>query len=83
MFTGWFCVVEQFFFRNVICIGAPRIYEFIKSYCSNLRTILLDFDKRFHNFFGPSDFCWYNLFNNHFYFEDGKKAFLKFLQLDG
>lgn len=66
----------------MICIGTPKIHEHIKNNCQTMTSILLDFDKRFHNFFGPLEFCWYNIFNNHFYFDEAKAVFHDFLQMD-
>nr|CAH7721362.1 unnamed protein product [Callosobruchus chinensis] len=66
--------------RNVICIGTPRIHEHIQSNCQDMSSILLDFDKRFHNFFGPLQFCWYNLFNHHFFLPDAKMVFDDYLK---
>lgn len=44
-----------------------------------MSSILLDLDDRFHNFFGPLEFCWYNMFNNHFFFEEARNVFNDFL----
>ncbi|VEN51993.1 unnamed protein product [Callosobruchus maculatus] len=66
--------------RNVICIGTPRIHEHIQSNCQSMSSILLDFDKRFHNFFGPLQYCWYNLFNHHFFLPDAKTVFDDYLK---
>ncbi|CAG9773825.1 unnamed protein product [Ceutorhynchus assimilis] len=67
-------------YKHVICIGTPRIHEYIQSNVKTLSSILLDIDDRFHNFFGPLDFCWYNSFNNHFFFEEAKQVFEDFLK---
>ncbi|CAG9865183.1 unnamed protein product [Phyllotreta striolata] len=69
-------------YRNVICIGAPRIHECIKNNHPNLSSILLDIDKRYHNFSSPLEYCWYNMFNHHFFFTEAKDVFETFLQTD-
>ncbi|XP_028141323.1 rRNA N6-adenosine-methyltransferase ZCCHC4 [Diabrotica virgifera virgifera] len=76
-------IFKELGYRNVICIGTPRIHEYIQSNCDQMSSILLDIDKRFHNFFGPLQFCWYNMFNNHFFFKEAKDVFIDFLQSDG
>ncbi|XP_011165314.2 rRNA N6-adenosine-methyltransferase ZCCHC4 [Solenopsis invicta] len=54
--------------KQILCIGTPRIHEYIiEHYTDRISSLLLDFDGRFHNFFGPLEFCWYNLFNHHFF----------------
>ncbi|XP_034940020.1 rRNA N6-adenosine-methyltransferase ZCCHC4 [Chelonus insularis] len=66
--------------KHVLCIGAPRIHEFLtQHYKEQVSSLLLDFDKRFHNFFGPLEYCWYNLFNNYFFKNESKQVFKDFL----
>lgn len=54
----------------VICIGTPSIFEELnKDCCDNFEVILLDIDHRlamFHN-----KFCHYNMFNHHFFDQEG------------
>ncbi|XP_014216966.1 zinc finger CCHC domain-containing protein 4 [Copidosoma floridanum] len=70
--------------KNVLCIGAPRIHEHITNHLGdNMSSLLLDFDGRFHNFFGPLNYCWYNLFNHHFFHDDSEDVFKDFLTQDG
>ncbi|XP_060521921.1 rRNA N6-adenosine-methyltransferase ZCCHC4 [Cylas formicarius] len=76
-------ILKQLKFEYVICIGTPRIHERIGSEPSLMKSILLDFDSRFHNFFGPSQFCWYNFFNHHFFFKNSKSVFGEFLRSTG
>lgn len=47
-----------------------------------MKSLLLDFDKRYHNFFSPKEYCWYNLFNNYFFFSKKKKVLTDFLKLN-
>ncbi|XP_011871989.1 PREDICTED: zinc finger CCHC domain-containing protein 4 isoform X2 [Vollenhovia emeryi] len=66
--------------KQIICIGAPRIHEcIIERHANKISSLLLDFDGRFHNFFGPLDYCWYNLFNHHFFHNDAVGVFEDFL----
>ncbi|KAJ8932230.1 hypothetical protein NQ314_014823 [Rhamnusium bicolor] len=67
-------------YKNVICIGTPRIHEYIRSSCEDMNSILLDIDCRFHNFFGPLEYCWYNMFNDYFFFNEAKTVFEDFLK---
>ncbi|CAG9817666.1 unnamed protein product [Phaedon cochleariae] len=71
---------ERLGYRHIICVGTPRIHEHLQNHCSNLTSILLDMDKRFHSFFGPQQYCWYNMFNHHFFFEEARDVFRNFLQ---
>ncbi|XP_044758555.1 rRNA N6-adenosine-methyltransferase ZCCHC4 [Coccinella septempunctata] len=67
--------------KNIICIGTPRIFEYINSDISlGMNAILLEFDSRYHSFFGPLQFSWFNLFNNHFFKEEGRAVFKDFLK---
>lgn len=67
----------------MICIGTPRIHEFILDQCPHMSSILLDFDSRYHNFYGPLEFCWYNVFNNHFFLPEAREVFENFIQSSG
>ncbi|KAK0164843.1 hypothetical protein PV328_003415 [Microctonus aethiopoides] len=70
--------------KSVLCIGAPRIYEYINEHYENkISSLLLDFDGRYHNFFGPLSYCWYNLFNHHFFNSEGQEVFKDFLMQNG
>ncbi|XP_011303418.1 zinc finger CCHC domain-containing protein 4 [Fopius arisanus] len=68
--------------KHVLCIGAPRIHEYISKNHEEMTSLLLDFDGRYHNFFGPLSFCWYNLFNHHFFSEEAREVFRDFLTQD-
>ncbi|XP_014485981.1 PREDICTED: zinc finger CCHC domain-containing protein 4 [Dinoponera quadriceps] len=66
--------------KQVLCVGTPRIHEYISEYHTDkISSLLLDLDGRFHNFFGPLDYCWYNLFNHHFFNKDAINVFKDFL----
>lgn len=58
--------MDMLYFRKVICIGAPRLHEYLKNN-TKIDSILLDFDKRFHQFYSKEEYCWYNMFNHHFF----------------
>lgn len=63
-------------FNKVLCIGCPRIHEAVvsekKSSGHLIQSLLLDIDHRYGMFFGPDQFCRYNMFNHHFF--DGEKS---------
>ncbi|XP_012280842.1 zinc finger CCHC domain-containing protein 4 [Orussus abietinus] len=66
--------------KHVLCIGTPRVHEYISENLQNeMSSLLLDIDGRFHNFFGPLNYCWYNLFNHHFFREEAEIVFQDFL----
>ncbi|XP_015176615.1 PREDICTED: zinc finger CCHC domain-containing protein 4 [Polistes dominula] len=66
--------------KQVLCIGAPRIHEYISQIFSDqIWSLLLDIDGRFHNFFSPMNYAWYNLFNHYFFNDDGKLLLKDFL----
>lgn len=68
--------------NKIICIGSPRLHEFLKNNYQELgiKSILLDLDKRFFSFYGPDEFCWYNMFNHWFF--NSSDPFMKFLKED-
>ncbi|KAB0368402.1 hypothetical protein FD755_020168 [Muntiacus reevesi] len=64
-------------FRRVLCVGTPRLHELIRlkesgDKKSNIRSLLLDIDFRYSQFYMEDSFCHYNMFNHHFF--DGKAA---------
>ncbi|XP_029034666.2 rRNA N6-adenosine-methyltransferase ZCCHC4 [Osmia bicornis bicornis] len=66
--------------KQVLCICAPKIHEYIsEKYENTMSSLLLDFDGRFHNFFGPLNYCWYNLLNNHFFNKGATYVFKDFV----
>lgn len=71
--------------RSVLCIGAPRIHEFVRdTYSSDMKSMLLDFDHRHHQFYGEKEFSWFNAFNCHWFWgEEGEKATLEFMHQAG
>ncbi|XP_003773389.1 rRNA N6-adenosine-methyltransferase ZCCHC4 [Sarcophilus harrisii] len=75
-------------FRKVLCVGTPRLHELIRLKASgdkesDVKSLLLDIDFRYSQFYTEESFCHYNMFNHHFF--DGKAGFetcRKFLQED-
>ncbi|XP_047421760.1 rRNA N6-adenosine-methyltransferase ZCCHC4 isoform X2 [Sciurus carolinensis] len=64
-------------FRRVLCVGTPRLHELIRltepgDKKSNIKSLLLDIDFRYSQFYVEDSFCHYNMFNHHFF--DGKAA---------
>ncbi|XP_036850675.2 rRNA N(6)-adenosine-methyltransferase ZCCHC4 isoform X2 [Manis javanica] len=62
-------------FRRVLCVGTPRLHELIRlkasgDKMSNIKSLLLDIDFRYSQFYMEDSFCHYNMFNHHFF--DGK-----------
>lgn len=70
----------MFIFSKIICIGAPRLHEYLRFHYDRLKikSILLDFDQRYKQFYSPDEFLMYNMFNHYFF--DGDNAELKFEQ---
>ncbi|XP_014291204.1 rRNA N6-adenosine-methyltransferase ZCCHC4 isoform X1 [Halyomorpha halys] len=66
--------------ESVLCIGAPTIYEQLRN--KNFKSLLLDIDYRFHWFYDSQEFCWFNMFNCHFFSEEesSKQLLLQNLQ---
>ncbi|XP_022917027.2 rRNA N(6)-adenosine-methyltransferase ZCCHC4 [Onthophagus taurus] len=72
-------VLKDLNVKNVLCVGTPRIHEFILTGNLNKNSLLLDFDKRYHNFYDIDQFCWYNMFNHHFFLKS-KRVFNEFIK---
>lgn len=66
-------ILENLNISKIVCIGAPRLHDFIRSKKPQLTSILLDIDNRFQAFNGDAEFIQYNMFNNHYYNNDQKK----------
>ncbi|XP_053921669.1 rRNA N6-adenosine-methyltransferase ZCCHC4 [Cuculus canorus] len=59
-------------FRRVLSVGTPRLHEMIQSKDSQeedfrVRSLLLDIDFRYSQFYTEDEFCHYNMFNHHFF----------------
>nr|XP_057934203.1 rRNA N6-adenosine-methyltransferase ZCCHC4 isoform X2 [Doryrhamphus excisus] len=70
-------------YRKVLCVGTPRLHELIK--VGNLETwkskplksLLLDIDFRYAQFYTQDEFCHYNMFNHHFFGSEAPSAVLQ------
>ncbi|KAG5676670.1 hypothetical protein PVAND_006488 [Polypedilum vanderplanki] len=51
--------------KKIICMGTPRLHDFIRTQNCNAQSILLDIDERFQAFY-PEEFICYNMLNNYF-----------------
>jgi Probable N6-adenine methyltransferase len=73
-------IFESLRLTKIICLGAPRLHDYIRSKKPEIQSILLDIDDRFQVFNRPDDFIRYNMFNN-FFFDgsDEEKKFGNFL----
>ncbi|XP_048365311.1 rRNA N6-adenosine-methyltransferase ZCCHC4 [Sphaerodactylus townsendi] len=75
-------------FNRVLCIGTPRLHELIKLQSSQvpknpIRSLLLDIDFRYSQFYTEEEFCHYNMFNHYFFGgEAAHDTCQKFLQRD-
>jgi Probable N6-adenine methyltransferase len=68
--------------NKVVCIGAPRLHEFLKNQCG-IKSVLLDIDQRFRWFNDEKTYFHYNMFNDHFFDgEASRNAFEEFLKED-
>ncbi|XP_019555251.3 rRNA N6-adenosine-methyltransferase ZCCHC4 isoform X3 [Aedes albopictus] len=64
-------MLKQVKITKVICLGAPRLHEHLLVK-TDIKSLLLDIDRRFHWFYDQSQYVSYNMFN-HFFF-GGEKA---------
>ncbi|XP_032229793.2 rRNA N6-adenosine-methyltransferase ZCCHC4 [Nematostella vectensis] len=76
--------IKKLEFKKVLCLGTPRIHGMIQCTTeaeSSLDSLLLDIDHRYGMFNLPSKFCWYNMFNHHFFNNNkSEQQFNKFLE---
>lgn len=66
-------------FSHLLCLGTPRIHE-IFSTGKKPKTMLLDLDDRFIQFYPPTVFQHYNMASNFFFEEEGEKYLRMFLK---
>ncbi|KAM8939527.1 rRNA N(6)-adenosine-methyltransferase ZCCHC4 [Pelodytes ibericus] len=72
----------------VLCVGTPRLHEFIRTNCfeekaPRIKSLLLDIDFRYSQFYSEEEFCHYNMFNHHFFGGEASRSICqKFLQED-
>uniref|UniRef100_V5IE45 GRF-type domain-containing protein n=1 Tax=Ixodes ricinus TaxID=34613 RepID=V5IE45_IXORI len=60
-------LLEQQHFESVICVGTPSIHEHLRESRPQLPSILLDIEQTYEQFYGPSEFAWFNMFNGFFF----------------
>ncbi|KAG8538210.1 hypothetical protein GDO81_023100, partial [Engystomops pustulosus] len=77
-------------YKRVLCVGTPRLHEWIRSKSSleesqrKVKSLLLDIDFRYSQFYGEDEFGHYNMFNHHFFGgEAAHNMCQKFLREDG
>ncbi|KAL0276919.1 UNVERIFIED_CONTAM: hypothetical protein PYX00_004381 [Menopon gallinae] len=58
-------VLSRLGMERILCIGAPRIHEYVLNECKDeFQSMLLDIDLKYYNFYSEKEFIWYNMFNN-------------------
>lgn len=76
---GFLCsIFEGLKLIKIVCMGAPRLHEYIKARKPNMKSILLDIDSRFKSFNDNEHFVRYNMFNDYFF--DGPENKLKLIE---
>uniref|UniRef100_A0A3Q3AXK3 rRNA N(6)-adenosine-methyltransferase ZCCHC4 n=1 Tax=Kryptolebias marmoratus TaxID=37003 RepID=A0A3Q3AXK3_KRYMA len=68
-------------YGKVLCVGAPRLQELIKlrnleQKQKPMKSLLLDIDFRYAQFYNQEEFCHYNMFNHHFFDGEASSAVL-------
>ncbi|XP_062240333.1 rRNA N6-adenosine-methyltransferase ZCCHC4 [Platichthys flesus] len=69
-------------YTKVLCMGTPRLHELIKlrnleQNQEPMKSLLLDIDFRYAQFYSRDEFCHYNMFNHHFFGGEAPSAFLQ------
>ncbi|XP_003458875.1 rRNA N(6)-adenosine-methyltransferase ZCCHC4 isoform X2 [Oreochromis niloticus] len=69
-------------YRKILCVGTPRLQELIKlrnleQKLEPIKSLLLDIDFRYAQFYSQDEFCHYNMFNHHFFGGESSSATLK------
>ncbi|VDM64339.1 unnamed protein product [Angiostrongylus costaricensis] len=62
-------VVRRSQIEGVLCLGTPRLFEELRQETGDRRLFLLDYDKRFAQFFPAHQFGQYSMLVDHFYDE--------------
>lgn len=75
-------IFEELKLTSIICMGAPRLHDYIKTRKPKMNSILLDIDSRFKAFNSPEAFCQYNMFNHYFFRKSDEEKFKQFLNND-
>merc|ERR1719357_1913406 len=68
-------------YRKGLCVGTPRLQELIKlrnveQKHEPMKSLLLDIDFRYAQFYSQDEFCHYNMFNHHFFNGEASSAVL-------
>ncbi|XP_043953076.1 rRNA N6-adenosine-methyltransferase ZCCHC4 isoform X2 [Gambusia affinis] len=64
-------------YKKVLCVGTPRLQELIKlRNLEPMKSLLLDIDFRYAQFYSQDEFCHYNMFNHHFFGGEASRAVL-------
>ncbi|XP_053314317.1 rRNA N6-adenosine-methyltransferase ZCCHC4 isoform X2 [Spea bombifrons] len=75
-------------FKRVLCVGTPRLHELLRLRASaenqlHMKSLLLDIDFRYSQFYNENEFCHYNMFNHHFFGGEAAQSICqKFLRED-
>ncbi|XP_059210194.1 rRNA N6-adenosine-methyltransferase ZCCHC4 [Centropristis striata] len=69
-------------YTKVLCVGTPRLQELIKlrnleQKHEPMKSLLLDIDFRYAQFYSQDEFCHYNMFNHHFFGGEASSAVLQ------
>uniref|UniRef100_A0A8C1ZS93 Zinc finger, CCHC domain containing 4 n=1 Tax=Cyprinus carpio TaxID=7962 RepID=A0A8C1ZS93_CYPCA len=69
-------------FQKILCVGTPRLHEVIKllnmeGKSPKMKSLLLDIDYRYCQFYGQDEFCRYNMFNHHFFDDEEAVTFFQ------
>ncbi|XP_061664778.1 rRNA N6-adenosine-methyltransferase ZCCHC4 isoform X2 [Syngnathoides biaculeatus] len=69
-------------YDKVLCVGTPRLHELIKlgnaeGKAKPTKSLLLDIDFRYAQFYDQNEFCHYNMFNHHFFDSEASRAALQ------
>lgn len=59
---------------NILCIGTPRLFDFLKCQKLSINTFLLDLDVRLESFYSSTQFARFNALNGYFFTSAGKLA---------
>ncbi|XP_026154867.1 rRNA N(6)-adenosine-methyltransferase ZCCHC4 [Mastacembelus armatus] len=69
-------------YTKLLCVGTPRLQELIKlrnleQKHKPMKSLLLDIDFRYAQFYSQDEFCHYNMFNHHFFGGEPSSAVLQ------
>lgn len=70
-------------FDRVICVGTPTLHEHFRNEHPEVKSLLLDIEQAYEQFYGPDEFCWFNMFNNFHFRGEPSEAVVKDRLLTG